>query len=264
MDTQIAPELIQTVFNRYEKKYLMTEPVYLELRKRLEPYMQVDMYGLTTILNLYFDTPDGLLVRRSNEMPVYKEKLRLRSYGVPKLGSLTFLEIKKKYEGLVNKRRVGMTLQEAYDYVGKGIRPKGERTKSEEQILNEIDFFLERYDLQPGMNVNYQRVALFANDDPEFRITFDHFIRGRREEIGLENGAYGTALIPDDYYLMETKILDATPFWFTQILSELSLYMTTFSKYGNLVRQEHNAFDAPAYMRHRLENWEKAKEFSHV
>ena len=74
MDTQIAPGVIQTVFNRYEKKYLMTEPVYQELRKRLEPYMQVDMYGLTTILNLYFDTPDGLLVRRSNEMPVYKEK----------------------------------------------------------------------------------------------------------------------------------------------------------------------------------------------
>ena len=176
--------------------------------------MQVDMYGLTTILNLYFDTPDGLLVRRSNEMPVYKEKLRLRSYGVPKLSSTTFLEIKKKYEGLVNKRRVGMTLQEAYDYVGRGIRPKGERSKGEEQILNEIDFFLERYDLQPGMNVNYQRVALFAREDPEFRITFDHCIRGRRDDIGLENGAYGTALIPDDYYLMETKILDATPFWF--------------------------------------------------
>lgn len=264
MGAQIAPEKVQTVFNRYEKKYLMTEPVYKELRKRLEPYMQEDMFGLTTILNLYFDTPDSLLVRRSNEMPPYKEKLRLRSYGVPKLGSTTYLEIKKKYEGLVNKRRVGMTLQEAYDYVGKGIRPKGERTKGEQQILNEIDFFLERYPLQPGMNVNYQRVALFAREDPEFRITFDHGIRGRREEIGLENGAYGTALIPDDYYLMETKILDATPFWFSQILSDLSLYMTTFSKYGNLYRKEHNAFDASNYMRHRLKNWEKLKESSYV
>lgn len=264
MGAQIAPEKVQTVFNRYEKKYLMTEPVYKELRKRLEPYMQEDMFGLTTILNLYFDTPDSLLVRRSNEMPPYKEKLRLRSYGVPKLGSTTYLEIKKKYKGLVNKRRVGMTLQEAYDYVGKGVRPKGERTKGEQQILNEIDFFLERYPLQPGMNVNYQRVALFAREDPEFRITFDHGIRGRREEIGLENGAYGTALIPDDYYLMETKILDATPFWFSQILSDLSLYMTTFSKYGNLYRKEHNAFDASNYMRHRLENWEKLKESSYV
>ncbi len=264
MSTQTAPQQVQTVFNRYEKKYLMTEPVYEELRKRLEPYMQVDMYGLTTILNLYFDTPDGLLVRRSNEMPVYKEKLRLRSYGVPKLGSTTFLEIKKKYEGLVNKRRVGMTLQEAYDYVGKGIRPKGEHTKGEEQILREIDFFLERYPLQPGMNVNYQRVALFAKDDPEFRITFDHCIRGRREDIGLENGAFGTPLMPDDFYLMETKILDATPYWFTQILSELSLYMTTFSKYGNLVRQEQHAFDAKKYMHHRLENWSRAKERSYV
>ena len=258
-----ATELV-TVFNRYEKKYLMPESVYFELRERLEPYMQVDMYGLTQILNIYFDTPDHLLVRRSNEFPVYKEKLRLRSYGVPTMDSTVFLEIKKKHEGLVNKRRVAMTLREAYDYVENGVRPVRAYPPAEQQILREIDFFLQRYDLAPAMNVNYQRVALFATEDPEFRVTFDHIIRGRRTEIGLENGAYGTRLIPDGYYLMETKILDATPYWFTKILSDLSLYMTTFSKYGNLFRQEHNAFDADAYLRHRLENWNKTGEKSNV
>ena len=258
------PEELVTVFNRYEKKYLMPEPVYLRLRQRLKPYMQVDMYGLTQILNIYFDTPDHLLVRRSNEFPVYKEKLRLRSYGVPGMDSLVFLEIKKKHEGLVNKRRVGMTLREAYDYVENGVRPNREYVPAEQQILREIDFFLQRYDLAPAMNVNYQRVALFAREDPEFRVTFDHLIRGRRTEIGLENGAYGTRLIPDSYYLMETKILDATPYWFTKILSEMSLYMTTFSKYGNLFRQEQNAFDAEAYLRHRLDNWKKTGEKSYV
>ena len=264
MNTQTAEQPIQTVFNRYEKKYLMPEPVYFELRKRLEPYMQVDMYGLTTILNIYYDTPDELLVRTSNEFPSYKEKLRLRSYGVPKLTSTVFLEIKKKSLGIVNKRRIAMKLQEAYDYVDRGVPPQGERTAQERQIIREIDFFRERYELHPGMNVNYQRVALFATEDPEFRITFDHFIRGRREDIGLEHGAHGTPLIPDDYYLMETKILHATPYWFTKILSELSLYMTTFSKYGNLYRQEHHAFDAPLYLKHRLENWEKAEEKHYV
>ena len=258
------PEELVTVFNRYEKKYLMPEPVYLRLRQRLKPYMQVDMYGLTQILNIYFDTPDYLLVRRSNEFPVYKEKLRLRSYGVPGMDSLVFLEIKKKHKGLVNKRRVGMTLREAYDYVENGVRPNREYVPAEQQILREIDFFLQRYDLAPAMNVNYQRVALFAREDPEFRVTFDHLIRGRRTEIGLENGAYGTRLIPDSYYLMETKILDATPYWFTKILSEMSLYMTTFSKYGNLFRQEQNAFDAEAYLRHRLDNWKKTGEKSYV
>ena len=258
------PEELVTVFNRYEKKYLMPEPVYLRLRQRLKPYMQVDMYGLTQILNIYFDTPDHLLVRRSNEFPVYKEKLRLRSYGVPGMDSLVFLEIKKKHKGLVNKRRVGMTLREAYDYVENGVRPNREYVPAEQQILREIDFFLQRYDLAPAMNVNYQRVALFAREDPEFRVTFDHLIRGRRTEIGLENGAYGTRLIPDSYYLMETKILNATPYWFTKILSEMSLYMTTFSKYGNLFRQEHNAFDAEAYLRHRLDNWKKTGEKSYV
>ena len=258
------PEEPITVFNRFEKKYLMPEEVYFELRHRLKPYMQVDMYGLTQILNIYFDTPDDLLVRRSNEFPVYKEKLRLRSYGVPKMDSLVFLEIKKKHEGLVNKRRVGMKLHEAYDYVERGIRPEGERPPAEEQILREIDFFIQRYDLHPAMNVNYQRVALFARDDPEYRVTFDHFIRGRRTDVGLEKGAYGVKLIPDNYYLMETKILDATPYWFTKILSDLSLYMTTFSKYGNLFRQEHDAFDAEAYLRHRLDNWNKTGEKSNV
>lgn len=115
--------MAQAVFNRYEKKYLMTEPVYQELRKRLRSYMEEDEYGLHTICNIYYDTPDSELIRRSIEKPVYKEKLRLRSYGIPDLDGQVFLEIKKKYKKVVNKRRVILTLQEAYDYVERGIHP---------------------------------------------------------------------------------------------------------------------------------------------
>lgn len=259
-----APQTIQTVFNRYEKKYLLPEPVYLELRRRLEPYMQEDQYGLTTICNIYYDTADSLLVRRSNDHPVYKEKLRLRSYGVPTLETTAFLEIKKKYEGLVNKRRVALPLQQAYDYVERGIRPELPHSAADEQIYREIDFFLQRYPLQRGMYLSYQRIALFGREDHSFRVTFDRKITGRRENMGLEQGSFGTSLLPDSFYLMETKILDATPLWFTKIMSELSIYGTTFSKYGNLYRQEHDAFDGVQYMHHRLDNWHLTGDMNYV
>lgn len=208
----------QPVFNRYEKKYLMPETVYQELRGRLSPYMQVDSYGLHTICNIYYDTTDDLLIRRSIDNPIYKEKLRLRSYGIPAMDSKVFLEIKKKYQKVVNKRRVQLTLREAYDYVERGIRPQGDS-----QILREIDFFLSRYPLERGLYLAYGRVALFGKENPDFRVTFDQNIRSRRTRMGLENGDAGEKLLPRGWYLMESKVMGATPLWFTRILSELSL-----------------------------------------
>lgn len=160
--------MAQTVFNRYEKKYIMPEEIYEELRYRLKPYMEEDKYGLHTICNIYYDTPDALLIRRSIEKPKYKEKLRLRSYGIPNLESKVFLEIKKKYRKVVNKRRIELTLQEAYDYVERGIHPN-----MEGQIVNEIDFFLKRYPLEKSLYLAYDRIALFGKEDSQFRITFD-------------------------------------------------------------------------------------------
>lgn len=208
----------QSVFNRYEKKYLMPETVYQELRGRLSPYMQVDSYGLHTICNIYYDTTDDLLIRRSIDNPIYKEKLRLRSYGIPAMESKVFLEIKKKYQKVVNKRRVQLTLREAYDYVERGIRPQGDS-----QILREIDFFLSRYPLERGLYLAYDRVALFGKENPDFRVTFDPNIRSRRTRMGLENGDAGETFLPRGWYLMESKVMGATPLWFTRILSELFL-----------------------------------------
>ena len=246
--------MAQTVFNRYEKKYLMPENIYLELRKQLKPYMQVDEYGLHTICNIYYDTPDFDLIRRSIEKPVYKEKLRLRSYGIPKMDSTVFLEIKKKYQKVVNKRRIPLTLKEAYDYVEKGIKPQ-----KESQILNEIDFFLKRYPLQRGVYLAYDRIALFQKDDHDFRVTFDHNIRSRQIDMGLEKGDAGKLLLPEDYYLMESKIMGAAPLWFTQILSDLKIYPVSFSKYGNIYKTRFDAFHPNEMMAHRMENWNEIR-----
>lgn len=246
--------MAQAVFNRYEKKYLMPETVYRELRQHLSSYMQEDTYGLHTICNIYYDTPDFCLIRRSIEKPQYKEKLRLRSYGIPGMESMVFLEIKKKYKKVVNKRRIQLTLQEAYDYVEHGIHPA-----ADSQILREIDFFLKRYPLERGIYLAYDRIALLGREDKEFRVTFDQNIRSRHQFMGLENGDFGEPLLPKGYYLMESKVMGATPLWFTEILSDLCIYPVSFSKYGNIYKKEHGAFHFEEMMVHRNENWNEIR-----
>ena len=241
--------MAQTVFNRYEKKYLMPEDVYHELRDRLSSHMHVDEYGLTTVCNIYYDTADNYLVRRSIEKPKYKEKLRLRSYGIPTLDSTVFLEIKKKYQGVVNKRRIMLTLREAYEYLENDVHPE-----NDSQILREIDYMLQRLPLKRGLYLAYDRVALVGNEDSEFRVTFDKNIRSRRTLMGLENGDFGEYLLPEGYHLMESKIMGATPLWFAGILADLAIFPISFSKYGNIYKKEHDFFDIDKLMVHHKEN----------
>ncbi|MBR0164800.1 MAG: polyphosphate polymerase domain-containing protein [Lachnospiraceae bacterium] len=248
--------MAQTVFNRYEKKYVIPDEVYRRLRKALEPHMEVDEYGKHTIYNLYYDTADYRLVRRSNEKPKYKEKLRIRSYGVPAEDSTVFVEIKKKYKGIVNKRRVAMTLRQAYNYVERGIRPVlTDPSYEDEQILRELDFMLWRYPLRRGMYLAYDRIAMKGLHD-DFRLTFDTRIRNRIAHMDLEEGGSGSLLLPEGYHLMETKVLGATPVWFCRILSELAIYPMSFSKYGNFYRQMAHSYHVADTMVHRVENWE--------
>jgi hypothetical protein len=224
--------MAQTVFNRYEKKYLLSAEQYHFLQDQIDRYMEVDEYGLSTICNIYYDTEDSYLIRRSIEKPEYKEKLRLRSYGIPRLDSTVFLEIKKKYQKNVNKRRIALTLKEAYDYLEKGVRPE-----KNSQILNEIDYMVHRFPLRKNLYLAYDRVAYRMKDSSEFRMTIDHNIRSRKENMGLENGDQGDLLLRDDQYLLETKISGATPLWFTHILSEGAIMPVSFSKYGAIYKQ---------------------------
>lgn len=218
----------QTVFQRYEKKYLLSEPQHQALMQQLNAYMNTDRYGLHTIGNLYFDTDRYDIIRSSIEKPLYKEKLRLRCYGVPKPDSLVFLELKKKFKGVVYKRRAEMTLTQAQRYLQSGEKPAGEN-----QILSEIDWFLRCYQPSPKVYIAYDRLALFGKDDPELRITFDQNIRFRETALDLSKGPWGRQLLEPGQRLMEIKIPGAMPVWLSQMLSELEIFPTSFSKYGN-------------------------------
>lgn len=228
------------VFQRIEKKYLMDADQYAELRARLEGIAAVDKYGQTTILNIYYDTPSDLLIRRSLDKPVYKEKLRLRSYGVPETDGASFLEIKKKYKGVVYKRRVSAPYGEARDYLDArtGMLPvRSSRLRAcaegDPQIISELDYFQQFYrTLEPRMVIAYDRIAMAGLEDPELRITFDTHLRWRTEELDLRAGGYGRELLGEGQVLCELKIAGAVPIQLARMFSELQIYPVSCSKYG--------------------------------
>ncbi len=223
------------IFNRYEHKYLLDKQTYEKVIPIIESHMELDAYNKGhkpyTIANIYYDTGDDYLIRHSLESPVYKEKLRLRSYGVPGMTSKVFLEIKKKYKGLVNKRRTMIELDEAYDFVKTGEEPEA-REYMNKQVMDEINYFLHVYDLKPKVYLAYDRIAYFEKDNPDLRISFDKNIRSRRYDVHLEDGDYGKKLLDDDMYLMEIKTARAKPLWLTHMLTEFDIKRVKFSKYG--------------------------------
>ena len=218
---------IETVFKRHEIKYIITEDQCERLKTLFTPYMKDDEYGKSTIKNIYFDTPSYLLIRNSIDKPIYKEKLRLRGYGDISSDSTVFLEVKKKYKGVVYKRRVRLTEQAAIDYVsGKSILP-------DSQISREIDYFISYYrELSPKVVITYEREAYYSVTDHTFRMTFDRNVLYRENDLSLESQAYGKLILPKGLVLMEVKTAYAIPLWLTSFLSENKIYKTSFSKYG--------------------------------
>lgn len=225
--------MAQTVFNRVEKKFMLTQDKFENIWKDLMEHMEVDAYGGHTICNLYYDTPTDELIRTSIEKPIYKEKLRLRSYGVPDKNSEVFLEIKKKYNGIVNKRRIVLGLEEAYTYLHDNKRPD-----RQSQILNELDYFLSHYQVEPKVYLAYERVALFGKDENEFRVTFDTNIRARTDYLRLEEGSDGEYILEPGNHIMEVKITNSTPLWFAKLLSKHEIVSSSFSKYGTFYKQQ--------------------------
>ncbi|WP_092922717.1 polyphosphate polymerase domain-containing protein [Romboutsia hominis] len=224
-------------FKRYEKKFILTQKQYDALIPRLLEYMNPDEHCKSgknySIYNIYYDTDNNDVIRHSIAKPYYKEKLRLRSYAVPNsIDDSVFLELKKKINGIVNKRRVVLTLDEAYKFVNQGIAPTS-NDYINKQVINEIQYYLKKNKVYPKVYISYSRKAFFANDDRDFRLTFDSQIITRRDDLALESGSFGQNILGEGKYLMEVKILGSMPLWFTRILSELEIYNTHFSKYGS-------------------------------
>ena len=221
----------QLTFERVEKKYLLTPAQLDALAPLLHRYMQIDQYGRHTICNVYYDTPDYRLIRTSLQKPVYKEKLRLRSYGVPGPGDTVFVELKKKYRGVVYKRRTALELTTAERWLaGAGPAPEG-------QIAREIDYFQSLYRTGPAVFLAYDRAAMFGRQDPDLRLTLDENIRWRTDALALSAGDRGSPLSVQGLYLMEVKLPGVMPLWLAHGLAQAGAAPVSFSKYGCCYRE---------------------------
>lgn len=219
----------QTVFQRYELKYLLSEAQKQAVRKAMEPYMRLDSYGRTTIRNLYLDTDNYRLVRRSIERPVYKEKLRVRSYAQATDDSTVFVELKKKYQSIVYKRRLALTESDAAQWLGGTAH-----CPIHSQIADEIEYFRQYYGkLRPAAFLSYEREAFYALDGSDFRVTFDERILSRLSNLSLCAEPDGFPLLEDGTTLMEIKCSGGIPLWMAHILTQQEIYKTSFSKYGS-------------------------------
>lgn len=222
----------QATFQRYEIKYLLTAQEKEAILRAMAPHMVMDRYGRTTIRNIYFDTTTFRLIRHSLEKPVYKEKLRVRSYQPVSGEDPVFVELKKKYRSVVYKRR--LTLPER---AVMSSFQEGTPLPAHSQIADEIQYFRSYYrDLQPAVFLSYEREAFYALDGGDFRVTFDENILYREHDFSLGSRIYGTPLLAPDQTLMEIKTSGGIPLWMSHALNRLGLSRTSFSKYGAAYR----------------------------
>lgn len=214
-------------FKRYEKKYLLTAEKYAMLRSCLDSHIQPDEYFRSTVCSVYYDTADFSLIRNSIDAPIYKEKLRVRSYNVPSANDTVFVELKEKFKGLVYKRRIAMNACDAVDYIAGRIS-----APEDTQVSREIDWFLKMNAVSPKVFLAADREAYVAVDDKELRITFDMNIRWRDHDLDLTLGDYGDCVTEAGQILMEIKMPESCPMWLAGMLSECEIFLTGFSKYG--------------------------------
>lgn len=217
----------QSVFKRYEKKYLINAEKRKVLLDMVNTNLEKDKYYKCTILSIYYDTPSDFIIRNSLDKPMYKEKLRLRSYGIPDKEDTVFLEIKKKYDGIVYKRRTSIPLCEVEKFFDGTKNP-------ESQIERELLWTIKHYkNISPAMYVSYDRTSFCGTYNSDFRVTFDTNILYRDTALTLADGIWGEQLLEGDMYIMEVKSPYAIPLWFSHSLEQLKIYPSSFSKYGS-------------------------------
>ena len=225
---------MQEIFQRIEEKYILTKAQKEKLFELVKDHLKDDEYGPSTVCNIYYDTKSKDLVRTSLDKPFYKEKIRLRSYNVPNEDSKLFLELKKKYKGVVGKRRIAISKAQFEEYLSKGTITNVEN----KQIFEEIDYEYKKYGLKPKVMVAYDRVAYYIKENHDIRITFDFNLRSRTTDVDLFMGDAGKKYFENDTVILEIKSCEAIPIWFAKILNELEIYPTSFSKYGEIYKKQ--------------------------
>jgi len=224
--------MYENIFKRVEEKYLLTEEQYKKLFNNINHFIEKDKYFETTICNIYFDNNEDELIYTSIDKPIYKHKVRLRSYGIPKLNDDVFLEIKFKFKKVVGKRRIKIKLKDFKRYL------KAKKYNGNDQIMKEIDYLFNLYNLKSSYFIAYDRKSYLEKNNENLRITIDTNLRSRKDNLSLEFGDKGKLYFKERKYIMEIKTLGAMPLWLVKNLSNLGIYPVSFSKFGSIYKKD--------------------------
>ncbi len=208
---------------------MLDEEKYYELLNIINKYLEKDKYFDSRIRNIYFDNDNFDLIRKSIDKPIYKQKLRLRCYANNQSVDTVYFEIKKKFKGITNKRRIKASKSGIDDYLYHDIKPMCDM-----QVLKEIEYIIKRNELKPVLYLAYDRQSYYAKDNKNFRLTFDTNLRFRESNLNIENDEDTTNYFKRNIYILEIKTLDAIPLWFSKALTTLKIYPVSFSKYGKI------------------------------
>ena len=257
--------MVGYVFKRYELKYILDSAQYAAIKAEIEKRLSPDEFGRNTVQSLYYDTPDNRLIRASIEKPAFKEKLRVRCYNLNDDDKNVYVEMKRKYDGVVYKRRIACKEGEVAALLNREAQPDGGRQTNGEkqtdgnaeiasgtqadkpqagdgtqtsQIGKELDYFTRFYgNLTPKILILCEREA-FCDKESDLRVTFDENIRYRADDLNFYSSLDGENLLPDDCVLMELKSGSAFPLWLCRILGEQNIRKQSFSKYGSAYERE--------------------------
>ena len=214
-------------FNRVEKKFILNQEQYLNIKRDLESKYNQDVlisgHEEYNISNIYYDTYENLIIKKSISKPVSKQKLRLRAYGTVTSGSMIFLELKRKINGYVNKRRTLISLDDLHELIDHNQLPEIKEYHNL-QVLKEILYFIKQYDLKPSLYLYYERETYTTNDKGGLRITFDKNITTRRYDLDITKGIFGQHLLDDDLYVLEIKTNSNIPLWLNDLLNKNHVY----------------------------------------
>ena len=226
-----------TMMQRYEMKFILTKDQLVAFKNALIGHMEVDQYGKTSIASIYYDTPDYYLIRTSIEKPIYKEKIRLRSYGLANDDKQVYLELKRKVSGMVYKRRISVNEETANNFLNKKASLK------DNQISHELVYFRDQFkELEPKIMITYDRTS-YAETNGNIRLTIDESPRYRTHDLNLHTSMEGNLLLPSGSAILEIKVQQELPLWLVHILSENKIYKTSFSKVGTAYQMIHSNKD---------------------
>lgn len=236
------------VFKRTEMKYLLSSDQRRMIERVIAQRMLLGEFGESDIKSLYYDTPDFALIERSLDKPLYKEKLRLRVYGSPTPLGPAFVELKKKFDGVVYKRRVSLSLAAArvflegmpyeaaccaFPLIDHEAHRQSLSARSL-QIGHEIEFMIARYgNLEPTLLTSCDRIAYADPEDEELRITFDADLAFAMGVSDLLAKYDAIPLLDPGYSVMEVKNAGPLPFWLVRALNEAQARPRSFSKCGH-------------------------------